>query len=111
MTEQAFSQFALSGGANVFDAQGNIQIDTPEMLNALAFYKELAKNTMPGSNDVMEIKDAFMNGSAPMAVYSTYILPAVFKEGSCQHGLRGSNGKIVCGLRHGDVADDHDRPD
>lgn len=54
MTEQAFSQFALSGGANVFDAQGNIQIDTPEMLNALAFYKELAKNTMPGSNDVME---------------------------------------------------------
>ena len=79
MTEQAFSQFALSGGANVFDAQGNIQIDTPEMLNALAFYKELAKNTMPGSNDVMEIKDAFMNGSAP--IYSTYILPAVFKEG------------------------------
>lgn len=111
MTEQAFSQFALSGGANVFDAQGNIQIDTPEMLNALAFYKELAKNTMPGSNDVMEIKDAFMNGSAPMAVYSTYILPAVFKEGSCQSGLCGSNGKIVCGLRHGDVADDHDRSD
>ena len=41
----------------------------------------------------MEIKDALMNGSAPMAVYSTYILPAVFKEGSCQPGLRGSNGK------------------
>lgn len=37
---------------------------------------------MPGSNDVMEIKDAFMNGSAPMAIYSTYILPAVYKEGT-----------------------------
>ena len=72
MTEQAFSQFALSGGANVFDANGNVKIDTPEMSKALAFYRALAANTMPGSNDVMEIKDAFMNGSAPMAVYSTY---------------------------------------
>ncbi|HDS9359139.1 TPA: ABC transporter substrate-binding protein [Enterobacter cancerogenus] len=82
MTEQAFSQFALSGGANVFDAKGNVQIDTPAMSKALAFYKNLAATTMPGSNDVMEIKDAFMNGSAPMAVYSTYILPAVFSEGN-----------------------------
>lgn len=29
----------------------------------------------------MEVKDAFMNGTAPMAIYSTYILPAVIKEG------------------------------
>lgn len=36
---------------------------------------------MPGSNDIMEVKDAFMNGTAPMAIYSTYILPAVIKEG------------------------------
>lgn len=82
MTEQAFSQFALSGGANVFDAKGEVVIDTPEMKKALAFYRDLSATTMPGSNDVMEIKDAFMNGSAPMAIYSTYILPAVFKEGN-----------------------------
>ncbi|MCU3989749.1 extracellular solute-binding protein [Enterobacter mori] len=69
-------------GANVFDAKGDVEIDTPEMTKALAFYKALAATTMPGSNDVMEIKDAFMNGSAPMAVYSTYILPAVFKDGN-----------------------------
>lgn len=81
MTEQAFSQFALSGGANVFNAKGEVDINTPEMANALAFYRDLAATTMPGSNDVMEIKDAFMNGSAPMAIYSTYILPAVFKDG------------------------------
>ncbi len=82
MTEQSFSQFALSAGANVFDDKGNVTLDTPEMAKALAFYQALAATTMPGSNDVMEIKDAFMNGSAPMAVYSTYILPAVFKEGN-----------------------------
>ena len=82
MTEQAFSQFALSGGANVFDAKGDVVINTPEMAKALAFYRDLSATTMPGSNDVMEIKDAFMNGSAPMAIYSTYILPAVFKDGN-----------------------------
>jgi len=81
MTEQAFSQFALSNNANVFDASGKISLDTPEMRSALTFYRDLAATTMPGSNDVMEIKDAFMNGSAPMAIYSTYILPAVYKEG------------------------------
>ncbi len=82
MTEQAFSQFALSNQANVFDAHGNITLDTPQMAAALGFYRQLAATTMPGSNDVMEIKDAFMNGSAAMAMYSTYIIPAVFKEGS-----------------------------
>ena len=82
MTEQAFSQFALSNNANVFNRNGQITLDTPEMRQTLEFYRDLAATTMPGSNDVMEIKDAFMNGSAPMAIYSTYILPAVYKEGN-----------------------------
>lgn len=84
MTEQVFSQFALSDGANVFNAQGDITLDTPEMREALEYYQKLAALSMPGSNDVMEIKDAFMNGAAPMAIYSTYILPAVYKDGDPQ---------------------------
>ena len=81
LTEQSFSQFALSNQANVFNAEGKITLDTPEMMQALTYYHDLAANTMPGSNDIMEVKDAFMNGTAPMAIYSTYILPAVIKEG------------------------------
>lgn len=84
MTEQVFSQFALSDGANVFNAQGDITLDTPEMREALEYYQKLAALSMTGSNDVMEIKDAFMNGAAPMAIYSTYILPAVYKDGDPQ---------------------------
>jgi len=80
-SEQAFSQFALSNNANMFDSKGNLTLDTPEMKEAVSYYKELSKYTMPGSNDVTEVKDAFMNGSAPMAVYSTYILPSVYEEG------------------------------
>ncbi len=80
LTEQSFSQFALSNQANVFNAEGKITLDTPEMMQALTYYRDLAANTMPGSNDIMEVKDAFMNGTAPMAIYSTYILPAVIRR-------------------------------
>ncbi|WP_230352138.1 ABC transporter substrate-binding protein [Lelliottia sp. WAP21] len=81
MSEQTFSQFALSNSANVFNAEGKVTVNSPEMLASLNYYRELARCTMPGSNSVMEIKDAFMNGTAPMAVYSTYILPAVQQQG------------------------------
>lgn len=81
-SEQAFSQFALSNNANMLNAKGKLSLDTPEMKEALKFYKELAAYTMPGSNDVTEVKDAFMNESTPMAVYSTYILPSVYEEGT-----------------------------
>lgn len=85
LTEQSFSQFALSNKANVFNAEGHITLNTPEMTRALSYYRDLAANTMPGSNDIMEVKDAFMNGTAPMAMYSTYILPAIMKEGDPQN--------------------------
>ncbi|UWA12004.1 extracellular solute-binding protein (plasmid) [Enterobacter hormaechei] len=82
MTEQTFSQFALSNHANVFNADGKVTVNSPEMLASLNYYRDLSRYTMPGSNYVMEIKDAFMNETAPMAVYSTYILPAIAQEGS-----------------------------
>ncbi|MBO0995732.1 ABC transporter substrate-binding protein [Bacillus sp. SD088] len=80
-SEQAFSQFALSNDANVLDADGNETFNTPEMKEALEFYDELSEYTMPGSNDTTEVKDAFMNGSAPMALYSTYLLPGIYSDG------------------------------
>lgn len=73
-TEQVFSQFALSNGANVFDADGNVTINTPEMKEAAEFYKELASYSMPGSTEVADVKDAFVGQNAPMCMYSTYIL-------------------------------------
>ncbi|MGI2328110.1 ABC transporter substrate-binding protein [Planococcus sp. YIM B11945] len=83
-SEQAFSQFALSNNANVLDANGELTLDTPEMKEALQFYKDLSQYTMPGSNDVTEVNDAFMNGSVPMAIYSTYILPGVHEKGDAE---------------------------
>lgn len=84
-SEQAFSQFALSNNANVLDNKGKLNMKTPEMKEALTYYKKLSQYTMPGSNDTTEVKDAFMNNTAPMAIYSTYILPPVFEEGNAQN--------------------------
>ncbi|HGX4382052.1 TPA: ABC transporter substrate-binding protein [Escherichia coli] len=98
LTEQSFSQFALSNQANVFNAEGKITLDTPEMMQALTYYRNLAANTMPGSNDIMEVKDAFMNGTAPMAIYSTYILPAVIKEGDPKNVGLGEGSALPVGV-------------
>lgn len=80
-TEQVFSQFALSNGANVFGADGSITVDTPEMKEAVDYYKELAALSMPGSTEVADVKDAFISQNAPMCMYSTYILGAVKDAG------------------------------
>ena len=80
-SEQGFSQFALSNNANILDADGNLNLDTPEMREALEMYQELAEYTMPGSNDTTQVNDAFSNGSAAMALYSTYILPGIYENG------------------------------
>lgn len=84
-SEQAFSQFALSNDANVLDGKGKLDMNKKSMKEALTYYKELARYTMPGSNDTTEVKDAFMNGTTPMAVYSTYILPSVHAEGDADN--------------------------
>lgn len=80
-TEQVFSQFALSNGANVFDKDGKVTFDTPEMQDAMKYYAELASYSMPGSTEVPDVKDAFVGLNTPMALYSTYIIGGVAEAG------------------------------
>ncbi|MCU0488137.1 MAG: extracellular solute-binding protein [Anaerolineales bacterium] len=80
-TEQVFSQFALSNGANVFDKDGKVTFNTPEMKEAVEYYKELASFSMPGSTGVPEVADAFGGQNTPMALYSTYIIGRVRDAG------------------------------
>lgn len=82
ISEQSFSQFALSNDANILNTKGDLTLNSSKMKESLIYYKNLSHYTMPGSNDTTEIKDAFMNGTVPMAIYSTYILPAVYQEGN-----------------------------
>ncbi len=73
-TEQTFSQFALSNQANVFDKKGKVRFNTPEMVEALRYYKELSKYTPPGAESWREAREMYLSGRAPMVMYSTYIM-------------------------------------
>ena len=80
-SEQSFSQFALSVGANALNADGEADFDSDKMIEALTFYKELYQYSIQGSNGTTEVKDALLNGSVPMGIYSTYILKDLINEG------------------------------
>lgn len=80
-TEQILNHFTGSVGFDLFDADGNPQFNTPEMKEILEFYQQMYQYTMPGSNGVEEVKDAFVGGHAAMAMYSTYIMGALVEQG------------------------------
>lgn len=80
-TEQSFSSFTGSVGYQLFDDEGQPRFNTPEMKELLEFYNELYKCSMPGSNGVEEVNDAFTGGHAAMAVYSTYIMETLANQG------------------------------
>ncbi len=72
--EQVFTEIALANGARPFDAQGNVTLDTPEMIQSFAFYKELGKYSMPGFTTVLDALKGYLSGKAGMIFYSTYIM-------------------------------------
>ena len=80
-SEQSFSQFALSVGANALNADGEADFNSDKMIEALTFYKELYQYSIQGSNGTTEVKDALLNGSVPIGIYSTYILKDLINEG------------------------------
>jgi multiple sugar transport system substrate-binding protein len=80
-TEQTFTQIALSNNAELFDAAGMPKFNSPEMKEAIQFYKELYKYSPQGSNGVTQVKDAFVGGNAAMGIYSTYIMGALYEQG------------------------------
>ena len=80
-TEQMLNCFTGSIGYDLFDEDGNPQFNTPEMKEIMEFYQKLYQYTMPGSNGVEEVKDAFVGGHAAMGMYSTYIMGALAEQG------------------------------
>jgi multiple sugar transport system substrate-binding protein len=73
-TEQTFSQFALSDNALVFSKDGKVNFNTPEMVDALTYYKNLAQYTPPGAESWREAREMYISGRAPMVMYSTYLM-------------------------------------
>lgn len=72
-TEQVFTQFARSNDAWLFDGDGNLTLNSPEMREAIEFYAELAKYTPPGPQN-WRARDYYFQNKLAMFFYSTYIM-------------------------------------
>lgn len=71
---QVFEQVALSNNAWPFDADGNVTMDTPEMIAALEFYTNLQSAAVPGPQYWRGAREAYELGQSGMLFYSTYIM-------------------------------------
>lgn len=71
--EQCFTQFAMSNGAGLFNSDGELIFNSPEMKEAMEFYAELAKYNPPGPQ-TWRARDYYLQGKMAMFFYSTYIM-------------------------------------
>ncbi|MCL7453007.1 MAG: extracellular solute-binding protein [Anaerolineae bacterium] len=82
---QIFEQVAISNNVWPFDEEGNVTMNTPEMVEALDFYTGLQRCAMPGPQYWRGAREAYQLDQAGMLFYSTYIMDDLV-EGS---GLDG----------------------
>jgi len=82
---QVFEQVAISNNAWPFDAEGNVTMNTPEMIEALEFYTSLQNCSTPGPQYWRGAREAYQYDQSGMLFYSTYIMDDLV-EGS---GLEG----------------------
>ena len=82
---QVFEQVAMSNDAWPFDGEGNVTMDTPEMVEALDFYTELQRCAMPGPQYWRGARESYELGQSGMLFYSTYIMDDLV-EGSGMEG-------------------------
>jgi multiple sugar transport system substrate-binding protein len=71
---QVFEQVAMSNNAWPFDDAGNVSMNTPEMIEALAFYTSLQDCAVPGPQYWRGAREAYELDQAGMLFYSTYIM-------------------------------------
>jgi multiple sugar transport system substrate-binding protein len=71
---QIFEQVAISNNAWPFDAEGNVTMNTPEMIAALEFYTGLQDCALPGPQYWRGSREAYELDQAGMLFYSTYIM-------------------------------------
>ncbi|MEO0455803.1 MAG: extracellular solute-binding protein [Cyanobacteria bacterium P01_A01_bin.114] len=73
--QQVFEQFALSNGCQLINVSENIDLDSPECVATLEFYKQLAKDyTPPGNIYWLQTRQDLQAGTAAMVVWSPFIL-------------------------------------
>jgi len=83
--QQVFEQVAISNNAWPFDEDGNVTMNSPEMIEALSFYTGLQRCAQPGPQYWRGAREAYELDQAAMLFYSTYIMDDLV-EGSGTEG-------------------------
>ncbi len=73
-TQQVFEHLALSNGVRLTDPSGEVDLNTPEMVEVLEFYKKLRSFTPPGNRHWLHTRMDYLSGRAAMVVWSPFIL-------------------------------------
>ncbi|TVR87130.1 MAG: extracellular solute-binding protein [Spirochaetaceae bacterium] len=76
---QVFEHVALANGVDIVDANGNVTLNTPQMREALEFYKFLAEHSPPGNLYWQQSRELYHSDSTGLIIWSPFIL----------HGLAG----------------------
>ncbi len=83
---QVFEQVAISNDAWPFDAEGNVTMNTPEMVAALDFYASLQRCAIPGPQYWRGAREAYELGQSGMLFYSTYIMDDLVEGSGTEDG-------------------------
>jgi multiple sugar transport system substrate-binding protein len=73
-TQQVFEHFALSNGVRLTDPEGKLRLNSPEMIETLDYYKNLAAFSPPGNLYWLHTRMDYLSGRAAMIVWSPFIL-------------------------------------
>jgi multiple sugar transport system substrate-binding protein len=74
-TEQTFEHVALAMGCQLVDDGGTVTFDSPECIDALSYYADLATNfSVQGNQDVESTRATYFAGRAAMMFWSPFLL-------------------------------------
>lgn len=73
-TQQVFEHLALSNGVRLAPSGGPVDLNTPEMIATLEFYRKLVRFSPPGNLYWLHTRMDYLSGRAAMIVWSPFIL-------------------------------------
>lgn len=83
---QLFEQVAISAGAYPFDGEGEVTMNTPEMIQALRWMADLQAYALPGAQYWRGAREAYEQDQTGMLFYSTYIMDDLVDGSSLEDG-------------------------
>ena len=84
--QQVFEQVAISNNAWPFDEEGNVTMNTPEMVEALRFFTDLQRCAMPGPQYWRGARESYELDQSGMLFYSTYIMDDLVEGSGMEDG-------------------------